>query len=338
MLPCEAWKHSSDAPLRWGKIFAHVCAVRRSGRLQRRYHAATGACSDVCCTRSSRPRNSIREIETMMILPTGIDRHDWATLGQDAFRDQYFLPLRPVIFTGAIDHWAANGKWTPDFFRQHHASRVVTIDEKQWLLATCSIASKPRRRRPSRPLSAQRTAGQLAEAAACGHPADAGNALCRIGSTAGLFRHATTDIHRAVYRRSRWREVPSPALRWLAHPCVPDAALRRKGISRTCPDQAKFRLSATMAPRTCPGSTTSLIRTLNGFPSSAGAGHSFHIVAGRDTVRAFRLVAHRPHPQHVDHRIDQRREYLQLDCVRERLLRFDQRSIHVRKQQCCSCT
>jgi hypothetical protein len=71
----------------------------------------------------------------MMILPTGIDRHDWATLGQDAFRDQYLLPLRPVIFTGAIDHWAANGKWTPDFFRQHHASRVVTIDEKQWLLS-----------------------------------------------------------------------------------------------------------------------------------------------------------------------------------------------------------
>lgn len=70
----------------------------------------------------------------MMILPTGIDRHDWRTLGKEAFRSQYLLPLRPVILTGAIDHWEATGKWTPDFFRQHYAARTVTIDDKEWLL------------------------------------------------------------------------------------------------------------------------------------------------------------------------------------------------------------
>jgi histone arginine demethylase JMJD6 len=68
------------------------------------------------------------------ILPNGIDRHDWATLGQEAFRSEYLSPLRPVILSGAIDHWAAMGKWTPDVFRQHYESRVVTIDGQCWLL------------------------------------------------------------------------------------------------------------------------------------------------------------------------------------------------------------
>lgn len=70
----------------------------------------------------------------MKILPAGIDRHHWNTLGQQAFRSEYLLPLRPVILTGAIDHWRALGRWTPDFFRQHYAQRRVTVDDKPWLL------------------------------------------------------------------------------------------------------------------------------------------------------------------------------------------------------------
>ncbi len=69
-----------------------------------------------------------------MILPQGIDRYDWSASGPDAYRSRYLSPLRPVIVSGAIDHWQANGKWTPDFFRQNHASRLVTVDGKQWQL------------------------------------------------------------------------------------------------------------------------------------------------------------------------------------------------------------
>jgi hypothetical protein len=70
----------------------------------------------------------------MMFLPAQIDRRDWAKLGREGFRDEYLLPLRPVVLSGAIDHWAAKGKWTPDFFRQHYQARTVTINDKAWPL------------------------------------------------------------------------------------------------------------------------------------------------------------------------------------------------------------
>jgi len=70
----------------------------------------------------------------MEILSTSIDRQDWATLGERGFRSRYLLPLQPVIVTGAIGHWKAMGKWTPDFFRQQYATRIVKIDDRQWPL------------------------------------------------------------------------------------------------------------------------------------------------------------------------------------------------------------
>ena len=70
----------------------------------------------------------------MKILPTSIDRHDWASLGKDGFRRRYLLPMQPVILSGAIDHWKAHRKWTPDFFKQQYATRTVKVDDKQWQL------------------------------------------------------------------------------------------------------------------------------------------------------------------------------------------------------------
>lgn len=71
----------------------------------------------------------------MRILPAEIARHDWTTLGIEAFIDDYMLPLRPVILRGALDHWAAKDKWTPDFFRRQHGERQVTVDGRSWQLA-----------------------------------------------------------------------------------------------------------------------------------------------------------------------------------------------------------
>jgi histone arginine demethylase JMJD6 len=87
----------------------------------------------------------------MKILPTTIDRHDWATLGEDAFRRRYLKTLRPVIVTGGIDHWKAKGKWTPDFFRQHYAARTVKVDDKEWQLGELIeriVASSPQQPAP----------------------------------------------------------------------------------------------------------------------------------------------------------------------------------------------
>jgi histone arginine demethylase JMJD6 len=68
------------------------------------------------------------------ILDQDIDRHDWATLGRKRFREEYLLPLRPVVITGGISHWRASGTWTPDFFRQHYGDRDVTVDDQHWRL------------------------------------------------------------------------------------------------------------------------------------------------------------------------------------------------------------
>jgi len=70
----------------------------------------------------------------MQFLPTDIDRQDWATLGRERFEREYVLPLRPIVVSGGFDHWAARDKWTLEFFRQHHGSRVVVVDGKHWRL------------------------------------------------------------------------------------------------------------------------------------------------------------------------------------------------------------
>jgi hypothetical protein len=87
----------------------------------------------------------------MRILTGTIDRHDWATLGEERFRRRYLMPMQPVILTGAIDHWAAKGKWTPDFFRQRYSARAVKVDGREWQLGELIdriVASSPQQPAP----------------------------------------------------------------------------------------------------------------------------------------------------------------------------------------------
>jgi len=51
------------------------------------------------------------------------------------FVRQYLMPQRPVIVTGAIAHWPAIDRWTPEFFRERYGSTKVEIDKQNWLLA-----------------------------------------------------------------------------------------------------------------------------------------------------------------------------------------------------------
>lgn len=64
----------------------------------------------------------------------GIDRIQWNRIDHHAYIRNYLYALKPVIVQGAIDHWPALGKWTPEFFRDHHGSLDVRIDEKAWKL------------------------------------------------------------------------------------------------------------------------------------------------------------------------------------------------------------
>lgn len=71
----------------------------------------------------------------MKVLDPDIDRHDWSTLGARRFRDEYLMPLRPVIVRGGFDHWRARNTWTPEFFRRSYGDRNVVVDDVAWKLS-----------------------------------------------------------------------------------------------------------------------------------------------------------------------------------------------------------
>jgi histone arginine demethylase JMJD6 len=70
----------------------------------------------------------------MKFTGTDIDRREWASLGRAPFQREYMLPLRPVVIAGGFNHWAARGKWTPEFFSRQHGSRAVLVDGRRWRL------------------------------------------------------------------------------------------------------------------------------------------------------------------------------------------------------------
>ncbi len=45
------------------------------------------------------------------------------------FASEYLVPNRPVILTDGLAPWKAVGRWTPAFFRDRYAEKIVTIDK-----------------------------------------------------------------------------------------------------------------------------------------------------------------------------------------------------------------
>lgn len=68
-------------------------------------------------------------------IANAIDRHEWQKLGRAAYRRDYLRPLKPVIITGAIDHWKATGLWSPEYFRDKYPELRVSVDRVEWRMA-----------------------------------------------------------------------------------------------------------------------------------------------------------------------------------------------------------
>jgi hypothetical protein len=76
-----------------------------------------------------------------------IDRHEWSQLGSERYVREYVDPLRPVVITGALDHWPARHKWTFDFFQDSFGDLPLEIDSRKLTMAqliTEVRASTPR--------------------------------------------------------------------------------------------------------------------------------------------------------------------------------------------------
>jgi len=43
------------------------------------------------------------------------------------FRRRFEVPRQPVVITGAIDHWKAIGRWSPDYFAEHLGNERLPV-------------------------------------------------------------------------------------------------------------------------------------------------------------------------------------------------------------------
>ena len=64
-----------------------------------------------------------------------IDRHEWSQLGCQRYVREYVDPLKPVIITGALEHWPARSKWTFDFFKDHYGDLPLEVDGRNLSMA-----------------------------------------------------------------------------------------------------------------------------------------------------------------------------------------------------------
>src|SRR5262245_14662604 len=73
-------------------------------------------------------------------------------LSRRDFAREYLVPSpRPVILTDALSGWAAIGKWTPEYFREHYGDFEVTVDGRAMSvreLIALVLASSPERPAP----------------------------------------------------------------------------------------------------------------------------------------------------------------------------------------------
>lgn len=76
----------------------------------------------------------------------GIERIQWKSCDRRAYVRRHLHSLEPAIVLGAIDHWPARSKWTPEFFRTHYGSLEVSVGGTTWKLGElvdCILASTP---------------------------------------------------------------------------------------------------------------------------------------------------------------------------------------------------
>ncbi len=78
------------------------------------------------------PINNVRDGPTFS---EKIDRHDWSQLGCERYVREYVDPLKPVVITGALEHWPARSKWTFDFFKDNYGDLPLEIDGRNLSMA-----------------------------------------------------------------------------------------------------------------------------------------------------------------------------------------------------------
>ena len=87
------------------------------------------------------------DITTSRSAVTHIERRD--NLGYREFVSNYLRPHKPVVISGALTQWRANGGWTPQFFREQYRDKIVHIDRDYRLAEYIDLIEASTRERPA---------------------------------------------------------------------------------------------------------------------------------------------------------------------------------------------
>lgn len=80
-----------------------------------------------------------------------VDRIDWNGTTQADYLRDYVDQLKPVVISGAFEHWPARTTWTFDLFRERYGDLPLEIDERKLTMAELIgevLASTPERPAP----------------------------------------------------------------------------------------------------------------------------------------------------------------------------------------------
>ena len=94
------------------------------------------ATSSIGSSNGSRSMNSpVNAVRNGPTFSEKIDRHEWSQLGCQRYVREYVDPLKPVVITGALEHWPARSKWTFDFLQDHYGQLSLEVDGRQLSMA-----------------------------------------------------------------------------------------------------------------------------------------------------------------------------------------------------------
>ena len=62
----------------------------------------------------------------------------------EAFNENYFTPLKPVVITDMAKSWPAIKKWTADFFREQHGDKQVKVYDGNFVVPGKKYMSQAR--------------------------------------------------------------------------------------------------------------------------------------------------------------------------------------------------
>src|SRR5258708_22272265 len=128
-----------------------ICQATTEPIVWRNHWSSQGSAnSSIGSSNGSRGMNSpVNDVRNGPTFSEKIDRHEWSQLGCQRYVREYVDPLKPVVITGAFEHWPARSKWTLDYFHDHYGDLPLKVDGRD--LSMAQLIAEARASTPQAP-------------------------------------------------------------------------------------------------------------------------------------------------------------------------------------------